>query len=124
MKATFCVFPIECNSTIEIGSSAGGGIARQTSMCGIAAFRAQSDRPSGTPRPIPSSTAIEKPSPIRSRLGTTCLSKSAKSHSFRNSTAIVVGRGNFTECAFAAQSCQPATIAIGTPISAPSRASR
>ena len=93
-------------------------------MCGIAALRAQGKSPSGTPRATPSTTAIEKPSPMRSRLGTTCLSKSAKSQSLRNSTAIVVGRGNFTECALAAQSCQPATIAIGTPISAAVRQSR
>ena len=37
--------PIEWSRTIEIGSSAGGGIARQYSMCGIAARRAQRREP-------------------------------------------------------------------------------
>ena len=45
MNATFCRLPIECSRMIEIGSSAGGGIARQYSTCGIANFRAQTREP-------------------------------------------------------------------------------
>ena len=40
-------------------------------------------------------TAIENPSAIRSRLGAMCVSNWEKSQSLRNSTMIVVGRGNF-----------------------------
>ena len=50
---TFWRFPIEWRSTIEIGSNAGGGIARQYSMCGIAQRRAQRERPSGMPSTTP-----------------------------------------------------------------------
>ena len=80
MNETFCRLPIECSRTIEIGSSAGGGIARQYSMCGIASMRAQRERPSGIPSATPTTTAIPKPSRIRSRLGTTCVSNCEKSH--------------------------------------------
>src|SRR4051812_29150347 len=41
MNAIFWRLPIEWTRRIEIGSSAGGGIARQYSMCGIAHSRAQ-----------------------------------------------------------------------------------
>src|SRR5215212_1812354 len=44
MNEIFCLLPIEWSSTIEIGSSAGGGIARQYSMCGIDQRRAQRER--------------------------------------------------------------------------------
>ncbi len=40
MNAIFCVLPIEWSRRIEIGRRAGGGIARQYSMCGIAQRRA------------------------------------------------------------------------------------
>ena len=53
MNETFWTLPIECRSTTEIGSSAGGGIARQNSMCGIAASRPQRERPSGIPSAMP-----------------------------------------------------------------------
>ena len=99
MKATFCVLPIECRSTIEIGRSAGGGIARPTSMCGIAAIRAHLESPIGMPRPTPTTTPIPKPSAIRSRLGTTCVPNSENSQRCWNSTRIVESRGNFDECA-------------------------
>ena len=72
MNATFCRLPIECTRMIEIGSSAGGGIARQNSICGIVHSRAQRDSPIGMPRPMPTITAIRRPRPMRSRLGTTC----------------------------------------------------
>ena len=71
MNATFCLLPMSCSRTIEIGSSAGGGIARQYSMCGIASLRVNPESPIGIPIAIPATTAIAKPSPIRTRLGTT-----------------------------------------------------
>ena len=95
MNETFWRLPIECSRRIEIGSSAGGGIARQYSMCGIAALRPRRESPSGMPSATPRMTAIENPSAIRSRLGTMCVSNWENSQSLRNSTMIVVGRGNF-----------------------------
>ena len=80
---------------IEIGSSAGGGIARQYSMCGIAALRPIRESPRGMPIATPRMTAIEKPRAMRSRLGTTCVPNSEKKKSFCVSCRIVVGRGNF-----------------------------
>ena len=62
MKATFCLLPMACSRTIEIGSSAGGGIARQYSMCGIASLRVQRESPIGIPSATPTTTAIAKPS--------------------------------------------------------------
>ena len=82
MNAIFCRFAIECTRMTEIGSSAGGGIARQYSMCGIATRYARRERPSGMPRTTPTTTAIAKPAPIRSRLGTTCSPNWEKSQSF------------------------------------------
>ena len=95
MNEIFCRLPIECSRMIEIGSSAGGGIARQYSICGIAALRPIRERPSGMPIATPRMTAIAKPRPIRSRLGRTCVSNWEKKNSLRTSTMIVVGRGNF-----------------------------
>ena len=118
MNETFWTFPIECSSTIEIGSRAGGGIARHHSMWGIAHTRAQRDSPSGIPIATPTTTAIPKPSAIRSRLGTTWVPNSAKSHISRNSTRIVESRGNCGFSARTVQSCHAARIASGTAISA------
>jgi hypothetical protein len=102
----------------EIGSNAGGGIARHHSMCGIAAIRAQRESPSAIPRPMPSTTAIPNPAPIRSRLGTTWSSNCENSQSSRNSTRIVERRGNFGSAAWTVHHCQTARIASGTAISA------
>ena len=85
MKGTFWRLPIECSRTIEIGNSAGGGIARQYSTCGIANRRDQRERPSGMPTTTPRTAPIPKPSRIRSMLGTTCVSNCEKSHRSWNS---------------------------------------
>ena len=118
MNDTFWRFPIDLRSTIEIGNSAGGGIARQYSMCGIVHARAQTERPIGIPSAMPTTVAIPKPSAIRSRLGTTFVPNWEKSHICWNSTRIVDGLGNFGEWAVAVQSCHAARIASGTAISA------
>ena len=119
MSATFWTSPIEWSRTIEIGRSAGGGIARQYSTCGIANARVQRESPSGMPRPTPRIVAIPNPSRIRLRLGTTCVPKSAKSHRSLNSTRMVESLGKFGSSACTVQSCHATRIAIGTAISAP-----
>src|SRR6476659_9320133 len=118
MKDTLWRFPIECRRMTEIGSNAGGGIARQYSTCGMANFRAQSDRPSGTPRAIPTADPIPKPSRIRIRLGTTSERNWAKSHRSRNWLRIVDGGGQNRLSADRAQASQASTRATGTAISA------
>ena len=119
MNVTFWRFPIECSRMIEIGSRAGGGIARQYSMCGIANLRDHADSPSGMPSATPSTTAIAKPSKMRSRLGTTSARNCAKSQRSWNSRRIVDGGGKYWLSAEAAHGCHAARIAIGTAISAP-----
>ena len=119
MKATFCLLPMSCSRTIEIGSRAGGGIARQYSMCGIASLRVNPESPIGIPIATPAMTAIAKPSPIRSRLGTTWVVNSEKSHMSLNSTRIVDSRGKWSLSACTVHSCQAARIASGTSTSAP-----
>ena len=101
MKATFCTLPIECSRMIEIGSSAGGGIARQYSMCGIASDAVPSrERPSGMPSAMPSDDArCRSRAPMRSRLGTTCSSNCENSQMSWNSTRIVDSRGKNCESA-------------------------
>ncbi len=94
MNATFWRFPIECRRTTEIGSSAGGGIARHHSMCGIASIRPHRESPSGMPSSTPRTTAIPNPSRILVRLGTRWSSTWENSHISRNSTRIVERRGN------------------------------
>ena len=76
------------------------------------------------PSPTPRTTAIPKPSRIRSRLGTTCVPNSEKSHRSWNWTRIVESRGNFGSSACTVHSCQAARIAIGTAISAPITSTR
>ena len=119
MNATFCLLPMSCSRTIEIGSSAGGGIARQYSMCGIASLRVHCESPIGIPIATPATTAIPKPSPIRTRLGTTCVVNCENSHMSWNSTRIVDSRGKLGLSACTVHSCQAARIASGTRISAP-----
>ena len=51
-------FQSEVTTAFEIGSRAGGGIARQYSMCGIVHTLAHRDSPIGTPSAIPRTTAI------------------------------------------------------------------
>ncbi len=94
MNTTFCLLPMSLSRRIEIGRSAGGGIARQYSMCGIARLRVHRDSPSGTPSATPTTTAIPNPRPIRSRLGTTCDVNCEKSQSSWNSMRMVVSLGN------------------------------
>src|SRR5512133_3077432 len=118
MKAIFCRFSIEWRRTMEIGRSAGGGIARHHSMCGIAMMRPHLDSPSGIPRRIPRTRAIPKPAAILVRLGTTCSSNCEKSHIWRNSTRIVESRGNFGSWACTVHACHARRIATGTAISA------
>ena len=119
MNATFCLLPMSCNRRIEIGSRAGGGIARQYSMCGIASLRVNPERPIGIPIATPAMTASAKPSPIRSRLGTTWVVNSEKSHMSLNSTRIVDSRGKWSLSACTVHSCHAARIASGTSTSAP-----
>ena len=118
MSDTFWRFPIECSRITEIGSSAGGGIARQYSMWGIANLCDQADRPSGIPSTIPKADPSPKPSRIRSRLGTTWVPNSEKSQRSWNSAKIVSGGGKYRLSADAAHTCQAAMIASGTAISA------
>jgi hypothetical protein len=124
MKATFCRFWIEWSRMIEIGSSAGGGIARQYSMCGVAIRRRIVDMPRSTPSATPTTVAIANPAPMRSRLGTRSDPTCAKSHSFLKSTRIVESRGNLNECACTVYSCQPARRSTGTRISSPTASVR
>ena len=105
---------------IEIGSSAGGGIERQYSMCGIDSLRRTGESPIGTPSATPAITPIVKPRPRRSRLGTTFVPNCEKSHMCWKSTRIVESRGNLIECALAVQSCHPRSSSSGTAISAAS----
>jgi hypothetical protein len=118
MNATFCTSPIECSKRTEIGSSAGGGMLRQNSMCGIASRRPHRESPSGMPSAIPSTAAIPKPSRMRTRLGTTCSWNCEKSHMSLNSTRIVESRGKYCESACTVHACQRKRIATGTAISA------
>src|SRR5436190_1051285 len=78
----------------EIGSSAGGGIARHHSMCGIHQIRAHRERPSGSPIATPATTAIANPAVTRTRLGTTCVPNCEKSQRSWNSPRIVDSFGN------------------------------
>ena len=118
MNATFWRFPIEWRSTIEIGISAGGGMALHHSMWGIASIRPRRERPSGIPRRTPTATAIRNPSTILVRLGTRCSSTWEKSHISRNSVRMVDRRGNIGSLARVVHTCHAARIAIGTAISA------
>ena len=118
MNETFCRFPIEWSRSTEIGRSAGGGIARQYSMCGIANFRAHSDIPSGTPIATPIAEPIPNPSRMRIRLGTTSLRNCSKTQRSLNSCTIFDGGGQNWLSAERAHSSQITTIAIGTAISA------
>ena len=72
MMNTFIESPTPI-TRIANGSSAGGGIARRNSTIGAAARRARRDRPSSSPSATPTTTAIAKPRPMRTRLGTTSL---------------------------------------------------
>ncbi len=120
MKPTFCMLPIECSRMIEIGSSAGGGMVRQYSMCGIASDaspprEAERDADRDAERRRRSRSRAGS----RTRLGTTCSVNWEKSQMFWNSTRIVESRGKNCESARTVQTCQATSIAIGTAISAP-----
>ena len=119
MKLTFWRLPIECSRMTEIGSSAGGGIARQYSMCGIANRRDQSERPSGMPMTMPRDgadpEAEQDPHDARHHVGAELLEEPE----LLELAAIVVGGGKYRLSALAAHSCQATTIATGTAISAP-----
>ena len=119
MNATFCLLPMSFSRTIEIGSSAGGGIARQYSMCGIASLRVQRESPIGIPSATPATTAIPNPRPIRTRLGTTWVVNCENSHMSWNSTRIVDSLGKLGLSAWTVHSCQTTRIASGTSTSAP-----
>ena len=93
MNETFWRFPIECRRITEIGKSAGGGIARQYSTCGIANRLAQSERPIGMPSTTPIAEPIAKPSRIRIKLGTMSERNCANSHRSWNWARIVDGGG-------------------------------
>ena len=103
----------------EIGSSAGGGIARQYSMCGIANRRDQADRPSGMPSTIPSDDADREAEqdPLEAR-------HDMRAELREEPEILELGedrrrRREVPGCPpDAAHSCQAATIATGTAISA------
>ena len=124
MNEIFCRSPIEWRSRIEIGSSAGGGMARHHSMWGIASSRPQRDSPSGMPMISPMITASVNPAPMRIRLGTTWRWNCEKSHISLNWTRIVDSRGNSGSLAWTVHACQAARISNGTAISAAIAATR
>ena len=106
MNETFWRFPIECRRITEIGNSAGGGIARQYSTCGIANRLDQSERPIGIPSTIPIAEPIAKPSRIRIKLGT--MSRNCEnSHRSWNWARIVDGGGQNRLSASAPTTARP-----------------
>ena len=88
-------------------------------MCGIASLRVHVESPIGIPSATPTTTAIPKPSPIRMRLGTTCVVNCENSHMSRNSTRIVDSLGKLSLPAWTVHSCQAARMTSGTSTSAP-----
>ena len=77
-------------------------------------LRAQRESPIGIPSATPATTAIPKPRPIRTRLGTTCVVNCENSHMSWNSTRIVDSRGKLGLSACTVQACQATRIASGT----------
>ena len=106
MNEIFWRSPIEWSRRIEIGSRAGGGMARHHSMCGIASIRPQRERPSGIPM-----DQAEEHRHARSRLRSVqarddVRANCEKSHMSRNSTRIVESRGKRGSSAWTVHACQ------------------